>query len=206
MRFTFILYYLTTSALNRLHSLGIRMLLRWVSLHLFPVSLAHNSARLRIPARELPEKLSAAGGALGHLCGSADGWTATQPRSEEPKEGKGIDGQLWGSRLKLQLFFVFFRKGGTTCSGVWSDLLTLFTADVLQGRKQSAVWSWSPEVTAHTVGLPSPLGKTRFCTWSLVPVRVCVCTSAQQRSPSKRCCWCRSEERILLLFLPHRFN
>lgn len=30
---------------------------------------------------------------------------ATEPRTEEPKGGKGTDGRLSGSRLKLQLFF-----------------------------------------------------------------------------------------------------
>lgn len=197
MQFTFILHYLTTSALKRLYRLGVRMLLRWVSLHLFPVSPAHNSAWLRIPARELPEKLSAAGGALGHLCGSAHGGTSNTAENRRAKGGKG------------ERRTAFVEAAAVFVSGRGERLVLEFGAISSHlphcGRPPGTKAKCCLELigrsdSSHTAGLPSPLGKTRFCTWSLVPVRVCVKSSAQQQSPSKRCCWCRSEERILLLF------
>lgn len=94
------------------------------------------------------------------------GEQATQPRTEEPKEGKGTDGRLSGSRLKLQLFFCFF-------SGRGERLVLEFGAISSHlphcGRPPGTKAKCCLELigrsdSSHTAGLPSPLGETRFCT------------------------------------------
>lgn len=200
MQFTFTLYYLTTSALKRLHRLGVRMLLRWVSLHPFPVYPAHNSARLRIPVRELPEKLSAAGGALGHLCGSAHGWTSNTAENRGAKGGKG----------ERRTAFVESAAGGATCSGVWCDLLTppsLWTSSRDESKVLFGVDRPKWQLTHGRVTIA--FGENPFL--YLIPgscARVCVKSYVGTAAEPLQEALLMQKwgEDFVVVFLPHRFN
>lgn len=206
MQFTFTLYYLTTSALKRLHRLVVRMLLRWVSLHPFPVYPAHNSVRCASLYGSC-RRNSAQPEARSDICVEVfTGEQATQPRTEEQKEERGNDGPL---SLNLQLGF-FSERGGATCSGVWCDLLTppsLWTSSRDESKVLFGVDRPKWQLTHGRVTIA--FGENPFL--YLIPGScACVCVKSYvgtAAEPLQEALLMQKwGEDFVVVFLPHRFN